>query len=363
MKAVILIGGQGTRLRPLTCNIPKSMVPILNEPFLEYLLLYLKKHGITDVVLAMGYLPDAIQKGLGDGSRLGMRLTYSVEPSPMGTAGAVKFAEPHLDREPFLVFNGDIITEIDLGAMIKLHRELGAKASIALTPVDNPTAFGVVETQAEGRITRFVEKPKPEQVTTNMINAGIYILQPEVLDLIPAGSHYMFEHHLFPLLLHRGDFMLAYPSQEYWIDIGTPEKYLKVHHDLLSKMGHLTHNKANIHPTARLGGTVMFGDGCVIEAGARLIGPLALGPGCHIGENATIEGSVLWDHVIVRKRASISNSIIGSGALIESKVDIPDQCVIGDKTVILEDTHLPAGSKVWPGLRVGEADLPLKPPQ
>ena len=171
MKAVILIGGEGTRLQPLTCNIPKAMVPILNRPFMEHLLCYLEKHGVMDVILAMGYLPDPIQNCLGDGAQFGVKLTYLVEEAPLGTAGAVKNAEQYLDG-PFIVFNGDILTEIDLTAMVERHQEIKPKVSIALTPVDNPTIYGVVETDARGMVKRFVEKPSWDGVTTNMINAG-----------------------------------------------------------------------------------------------------------------------------------------------------------------------------------------------
>ena len=260
MKAIILIGGEGTRLRPMTCNTPKAVVPILNRPFLEHLLLYLEKHGVTDVILAMGYLPDPVQKCLGDGSQLGVRITYVVEESPLGTAGAVKNAESFIDGA-FIVLNGDIITEIDLTDMIKRHQEIEPKASIALTPVDNPTVYGVVETDASGMVQRFVEKPGWDKVTTNMINAGIYILEPEVLAHVPASTHSMFERHLFPLLLEMGEPILSYPSDAYWIDIGTPEQYLKANHDLLLAWGdravHIT-GQSEIHPQAQIEGPVLI---------------------------------------------------------------------------------------------------------
>ncbi len=350
MKAVILIGGEGTRLRPLTCHTPKAIVPILNRPFLEHLLSYLHKHGIRDVILALGYLPDAIQSCLGDGSQLGGKITYLVEGSPLGTAGAVKNAESLLD-EPFIVFNGDIITEIDLTDMIKRHREIKPKASIALTPVDNPTLYGVVETDAEGKVKRFVEKPGRDEVIGNMINAGIYILEPEVLAHIPASTYSMFEHHLFPLLIGMGKPILSYPSNAYWIDIGTPEKYLKVNHDLLLKRNSpeiQTEGKSQIHQHARIEGPVLIGEGCVIAAGARVKGPTVLGPRCEIGEGAVLEGAVLWQGARVGKRALLRNCVVCSHGYIQDDSHILDNCMIGDSVTIKARNKLTQDTQVWP---------------
>ncbi len=361
MKAVILIGGQGTRLRPLTCTIPKAMVPVLNRPFLAHLLLYLKKHGVDEAILAMGYLPDAIQKGLGDGSSLGVRITYVVEKSPLGTAGAVKNADTFLD-DTFLVFNGDILTDIDLTEMIKRHHEAKPKASIALTPVEDPTAFGVVETDNKGRVRRFVEKPTRDQVNTNMINAGIYILEPEVLSLIPANTPFMFEHHLFPALLSRGDAMIAYPSHAYWIDIGTPEKYLKAHHDLLRKQEPevQTEDGTIVHPSARISGPVILGAGCTIAEGVTITGPTILGPDCRIGKRAVIDGAVVWGGAIAGEGAVIRRCLVGSGDCLDKGSEITESCVLGDNVTVTRGTRLPPGTKVWPNTRVTPADLPLK---
>ena len=350
MKAIILIGGEGTRLRPLTCHTPKAIVPILNRPFLEHLLSYLCKHGIRDVILALGYLPDVIQSCLGDGSQLGVKITYLPEKSPLGTAGAVKNAESLLD-EPFIVFNGDIITGIDLTDMVKRHREIKPEASIALTPVDNPTLYGVVEADAGGKVKRFVEKPGWDRVTSNMINAGIYILEPGVLAHIPASTHSMFEHHLFPLLLEMGKPILSYPSNAYWIDIGTPEKYLKVNHDLLLKRDSpdiQTGGKSQIHPRARIEGPVLIGEGCVIAAGARVKGPTVLGPQCEISEGAVLEGAVLWRGVRVGKRALLRNCIVCSHSYVQDDSHVPDNCVIGDSVTVNAGNKLAQDTQVWP---------------
>ena len=349
MKAVILVGGEGTRLRPLTCNTPKAIVPILNQPFLEHLLLYLKEHGVQDIILAMGYFPDQIQSCLGDGSQLGVRMTYSVEESPMGTAGAVKNAESLLD-DTFIVLNGDILTRIDLTDMIKRHREVKPKASIALTPVDNPTIYGVVETDAQGMVKRFVEKPAWDEVTTNMINAGIYILEPEVLKHVPASTPSMFERHLFPLLLEMGEPFLAYPSDAYWIDIGTPEKYLKANHDLLLEWGRdvRTQGKSQIHPSARIEGPVMVGQDCIIGEDAQIKGPAVLGPRCEVAKKAIIEGAVLWHNTKVNEKTVLKNCIICANSNIDKYSHVPDGCVLGDNTIVSQESKLAQGTKVWP---------------
>ena len=233
MKAVILVGGQATRLRPLTSNAPKAMLPVLNIPFLEYVIRYLSKHRIKDIILAQGYLAQPIESYLGDGSRLGVKLTYVVEDTPLETAGAVKNAEKYLG-ETCLMLNGDIFSDLDITAMIEHHRERKAKATIALTPVDDPTSYGLVETGARGRISQFLEKPSRSQVTTNMINAGTYLLEPEILAQIPPQTKVSIEREVFPLLLEQGKPVYAYPSSAYWMDTGTPEKYLRLHRDLLS---------------------------------------------------------------------------------------------------------------------------------
>ncbi len=350
MKAVILVGGEGTRLRPLTCNTPKAMVPILNRPFLEHAIRYLRGHGIGEIILAMGGLPDPLQSYFGDGSQLGVRMTYLVEESPLGTAGAVKNAESFLDG-PFIVFNGDILTEIDLTAMMRRHREIRPTASIALTSVDNPTIYGVVETDAEGRIKHFVEKPSWDEVTSNMINAGIYILEPEVLELIPTSAPSMFEHYLFPLLLKKGETILSYPSDGYWIDIGTPEKYLQAHHDLLLGRGDVgvrTEGKSEIHPAAHIEGPVLVAEGCVIAEGVQVKGPTVLGPQCRIAKGAVIEGAVLWHDSKVGEGAVLRNCVVASHSYVQQGSHILDDCILGDNVTVGEGNKLAQGTRIWP---------------
>jgi mannose-1-phosphate guanylyltransferase len=350
MKAVILVGGEGTRLRPLTCNTPKAVVPILNRPFLEHLLGYLGRHAVTEAVLAMGYLPDPIQSCLGDGTQLGVRLTYLVEESPLGTAGAVKNAESYLN-EPFLVLNGDIITGIDVTAMMKRHTEVKPKATIALTPVDNPTIYGIVETDSQGLVQRFVEKPTWDKVTTNMINAGIYLLEPEVLALIPESTTSMFEDYVFPRLLDMGERILGYPSDAYWIDIGTPEKYLQANHDLLlQQIGTdiQADGRSQIHPAAQIQGPVLIAEGCTVAEHARLEGPVVLGSHCEIGKGAVVEGAVLWDHSRVGEKAILRNCVVCSHGYVEQGSHVPDNCVLGEGVTVASGSMLDRDTKIWP---------------
>jgi mannose-1-phosphate guanylyltransferase len=335
MKAVILVGGEGTRLRPLTWKIAKSMVPVLNKPFLEYILCYLRGYGIDDIVLACCFLPDFIRSHFGCGDEFRVRLSYAVEDNPLGTAGAVKNAEEHLG-ELFFVLNGDVFTDLNLGAMLTFHRERKAKVTIALTPVQNPTIYGLAETDEHGRVLRFVEKPSWEQVTTNMINAGIYIVEPEVLQYIPSRTPFMFEHNLFPMLLEMGLPLYGYPSQGYWIDIGTPEKYLKLNHDLLLNgyaQGFIE-EPSSIDPTAKIKEPVIVGSDSNIGADVLLCGPVVMGHGCRIDEGALIEGAVLWSGVQVGRRAVLRNCVVADNCCIGDGGYVGSGLVLGHSVVL-----------------------------
>ncbi|MFC2051058.1 NDP-sugar synthase, partial [Chloroflexota bacterium] len=281
MKAIILVGGEGTRLRPLTYTVVKAMLPILNKPFIEYVFRYLGSHKIREIILAMGYKPDCITDYFGDASQLGTKLVYSVETEPLGTAGAVKNAERHIDNA-FFIMNGDIFTDINLTEMLRFHKKKGAKVTIALAPVDDPTRFGVVETDSNQRVTRFVEKPKPEQVTSNMINAGIYITEHEILNRVPQGKRFMFERDVFPVLLSEGEPVFGYATDAYWIDTGTPEQYLQLNRDLMFgksiqvdfRPDEIRINEgASVNPQAKLAGPILVDGDCSIGEGAQLKGP------------------------------------------------------------------------------------------
>lgn len=324
MKAVVLVGGEGTRLRPLTYQTVKAMVPVLDRPFLEHLLHYLARHSIDEVILAMGYKPDAI-KSYFSHTRLDLpKLVYSVESEPLGTAGAVKHAEQYLD-DTFFVLNGDIFTTIDLDAMLRFHKENKAKVTIALTPAEDPTRYGIIETDERFRVKRFVEKPGRDQVTTNNINAGIYILETDVLERIPGGKRIMFEHDVFPALLAAGEPIYAYPSTAYWIDIGTLEKYHQLNCELLTGKclqpgmapeGTRIHSDCLIHPDAKIQEPVLIGERCKIGSRVQIVGPSVIGAGCQIEDCAIIVQSILWQQVTVGKNAVLRKCIVASNSYI-----------------------------------------------
>jgi len=347
LKAVILVGGPGTRLQPLTFIIPKPMVPVLNFPFLEHTLAHLKQFGIEEVILAMSYLPDAISEYFGDGERCGIRLTYCIEKEPMGTAGAVKNAAAYLDR-PFIVLNGDdVFIEMNFHEAFAFHHKRKAKATIFLTRVENPSAFGVVETDENQKVQRFIEKPPPGTVTTNWINAGGYILEPEVLEYIPTGQHYMFEKGLFPRLLDAGEPVYGYPYRGYWLDVGTLEKYLSLNIDLLQSKtsSPLIHDSGRdgircgsdvtIHPTAVITAPAIIDRGCRIGKDVRLKGPVVLGQNCLLEEGASIENAVLWDNVHIGSNARVNRCIISSNTVIGNQQDVTNYAVTPSRTVPL----------------------------
>ena len=355
MKAVILVGGEGTRLRPLTYSTPKAMMPVLNRPFLEHLLVYLKNYEVDDVVLTLCYLPHGIRGYFGDGSELGVKLTYVMEDPPLGTAGAVKNAQRYLGGT-FFVLNGDIFADLNLSAMLQFHREKGSLATIALTAVDDPSPYGVVETDEQGRVLRFVEKPRREDAPGNMINAGVYILESDVLEHIPQDTFFMFEHDLFPLLLERGEPIYGYPSSGYWIDMGTPEKYFQLHRDLLAGKSaridcHDVGVGVSIHPTAHVEGTVVMDEGCAIGRSARIKGPVTFGRGCQVGEDAVIEDSGLWQGVHLGRRVTLRSCIVGSNCSIGDDVMLTSS-IIGDGAVIASSTKMEPNAKIPPGSQV-----------
>jgi len=334
LKAVILVGGEGTRLYPLTHNIPKPMLPVLNRPFLEHIIAYLRKCGIENIILALSYLPKIIQDYFGDGSNLDTQINYAVETNPLGTAGAVKNAEQYLDKT-FAVLNGDIFTNLDIAKMFAFHQRKKARATIALTQVDNPCVFGVVETDNDGRVQCFVEKPSPNQVTTNWINAGIYILEPDVLEHVPIGSHYMFERGLFPLLLELGEPIYGYQFNGYWLDMGTPEKYLCLNRDLLllkegsalidalSKDEVFCDRETIIHPSAEITGPVIIANKCRIGQRVHIKGPVIIGPDCYIGDDANLEETVIWQGVNIGTGAFLKQCVVSSNTKIKN-----NDCVI-----------------------------------
>jgi len=342
MQALILAGGKGTRLRPLTVYTPKPIVPICNRPFLLYQIDTLRRAGVIDITLSLSYQPEKIEQQLGDGSEFGVKLKYTVEPQPMGTAGAYKFAED-LIREPTVVLNGDILTDLDLKTVIRQHKERKAIATIVLTPVEDASAYGVVETESDGRVRRFLEKPQPEETTCKNINAGTYVLEPAVLDLIPKGENHSFEYGLFPKLLEKGEPFFAHiPQRTYWMDIGTPARYLQTHQDLLANRVsriHIKNRRGNFDSAthAEIDELSMIGDDCTIKPGAQIIESV-LGPGCYVEERARIEHSVVWAHTRVGTLAQIDRAIVGRGCHIGRSAVVGPGAVLGDKTSLTDYT-------------------------
>jgi mannose-1-phosphate guanylyltransferase len=343
MQALILAGGKGTRLRPLTVYTPKPMVPICNRPFLLYQIDTLRRAGVTDITLSLSYQPEKIEQQLGDGSNFGVKLKYAVEPQPMGTAGAYKFAED-LIREPTVVFNGDILTDLDLKTVIRQHKERNAIATIVLTPVEDPSAYGVVETEADGRVRRFLEKPKPDVSTCKNINAGTYVLEPQVLDLIPRGENHSFEYGLFPRLLEQGEPFFAHiPQRTYWMDIGTPARYLQAHYDLLANRVLRIHikdrrGKFDSATHSEIDELSVIGDECTLKPGVEIINSV-LGKGCYIEEGARIENSVIWSHTRVGTAAQVKDAIVGRGCYVGRSTMVGPGAVLGDKTSLTDYTR------------------------
>jgi mannose-1-phosphate guanylyltransferase len=335
------------------------MVPILNRPFLEHMLGHLRGHGVDSAVLTVCYLPDIIEAHFGRGERTGMDLSYVLEETPLGTAGAVKNVESELS-ETFFVLNGDIFTDLDLGDMVRFHREKGAQVTLFLTPVEDPSAFGVVETDPTGRVLRFLEKPSPGETTSKWINGGIYLMEPQVLTHAPSDEFYMFERGLFPKILDMDIPMYGYQARPYWMDLGTPASYLQVHHDLLTtssttktgdnwkEVSSASHEHSSIHPSAKVLGPVLLGEGCSIGPGALVQGPSVLGAGCTVGQDATILGSILWQKVVVERGAALEGCIVGDGAYIGEGAKVGERCILGDNVVLGKGNQMDRGMVIWP---------------
>lgn len=340
----MLVGGEGRRLRPLTDTRPKPMMQLVDRPFVAHQIDLLRRHGIDDVIFSCGYRPDALRAHFGDGSATGVRLRYVVDPEPLGTAGAVKNAEALLDGEPFLVLNGDILTDLDLGALAARHRETGAAGTIALTPVEDPSAFGLVRLFDDGRVEAFVEKPRADELRPGepyRINAGTYLLAPEVLDRVPAGRACSIEREVFPLLAADG-VLHGFPSDAYWRDIGTHASYLAANHDVLTGAlrtespagGAYAGPGAAIDPGAEVDGRSCVGAGAEVEAGAVLRGAV-VGAGSWIGPDAVLDGAIVGESVRV-----------GRGARLGPGVVVGDGAVVADGDVVDPATPVPTAEGV-----------------
>jgi mannose-1-phosphate guanylyltransferase len=352
VQAIVLVGGEGTRLRPLTYGTPKPMVPIMNVPFLARTMERLYEAGIRNVVLPAGYMPQAIVDYFGDGSSLDMRITYVIEETPLGTAGAIKNVEQHITGR-FFVLNGDILTSLDLRAMLRYQDEKRGLGALHLIRVDDPSPFGCVVHDDNGRVTAFVEKPPKGQEPTNEINAGTYLLEPEVLGYIPAGRNVSIERETFPRIIADGKALYAYTTDDYWIDVGRPENYLAAHRDVLSgamplalEPGISGNGAAALQGHPGIVPPVHADADVVVDASAKVGPNVVLGRGCSIGANAVIRESVLWERVSVGTRAIIEEAIVASGATIGPNARIGRGSVIGHDVTVEPEQVLEAGSRL-----------------
>lgn len=339
MQAVILVGGEGTRLRPLTYAIPKPMAPVLGRPFIGWIIERLRKADVDEIILSCCYLPDVIEAHFGDGAPFGVQLHYVVEDSPLGTAGAIKNAIRFI-RGPIFVSNGDILTGLDLRALHDAHVRHNAIATIHTMPVDDPSQYGVVETDADGRVLRFVEKPAPGETAARDINAGTYVLEREAVEGIPSGRSVSIERETFPQLIQETGRVYAVSTNDYWIDVGRPETYVQAHRDILDgkfeqplgveiAKGVWSADGAPLPKNVEIHGPVYIGPGAALEPGAKLEPYAVLYDGCRVGAGATIGASILWPRCDVGANAIVRDAILGLEAGVEPDTVVPAGSVIG----------------------------------
>jgi NDP-sugar pyrophosphorylase family protein len=350
VKAVVLVGGEGTRLRPLTSTTPKALLPIANEPYIERQLDWFAAHGVDEVVLSMGYLPDAFRAHFAtDDAALrfgGVRVRYAVEDEPLGTAGAIRFAADGIE-ERFIVCNSDILTDLDLSAMVRFHDERKAEATISLTQVEDPSAFGVVPTRADGEVIAFVEKPPAGNAPTDWINAGTYVLEPSFLDRIPPRLNVSIERETFPRMLTEPARLYGFAADGYWIDIGTPDKYLRANADVLA--GRVRSQQVT-GARAMAPGIWVQGD-AEVDAAARLVAPVLIGAGARVRGGATVDGSVLGPEAVVESGATVARSVLLGRCRVDDDATVLDS-VIGSDAVVASGAVLDSQTIVGAGVVV-----------
>lgn len=359
MKGVIMAGGFGTRLRPLTCNIPKPMVPLANKPIMEHIIHLLKKHGIRDIVAILYYQPDVIMDYFGNGERFGVDITYVSASHDFGTAGSVKNAEKYLDNEAFLIISGDVLTDFDLKSIIKFHKEKNALVTITTTQVTNPLQYGIIIIDPNTcKITRFLEKPSWEEVFSDTINTGIYVLEPEVLDYIPPGQMYDFSKNLFPKLLAELSSLYGYVATGYWKDIGNLTEYRLAHYDVLAHQIELEiYGKKNedvwIDKDSMIGdgvsfeGGVIIGKNCSIGEGVKITNS-CIGNNCIIEENSSITNSILWDGVHIGASCELRENIVGKESYIKKNSFLGVEAIVSDGCIVGSDCTIQPNVKMWP---------------
>jgi mannose-1-phosphate guanylyltransferase len=364
MQAVILVGGEGTRLRPLTSTVPKPVVPLVDRPFITFMLEWLASHGVDDVIMSCGFLATSVRNVLGDGSSLGIRLRFVEEPKPLGTAGALKFAESLLD-ERFLMLNGDVLTDMDLSAQIAQHDATGARATLALVPVADPSAYGLVHLNEDNSVRDFVEKPSSDAIDTNLISAGAYMLQRDVLELVPKGRKASIEREVWPLLV--GDGLYGFPSHSYWLDIGSPERYLKGTFDII---------EGNVHtPVAeRLGADWLAVDegaqvrgrvippavlerGVSVAEGAHVGSLVVLAEDVKVGAGCTVERSVILQGSEIAEGCVLSDCIVAAGCRVGPRSRISDGAVLGEGVTVGAENIISRGARIFPGVELPDGAI------
>jgi len=364
VQAVILVGGEGKRLRPLTSTVPKPVVPLVDRPFISFMLEWLHQHGIDDVIMSCGFLATSVRNVLGDGSGLGIRLRFVEEPDPRGTAGALKFAESLLD-ERFLMFNGDVLTDIDLTQQIAQHERTGAKATLALVPVPDPTAYGLVHLHEDRSVKEFVEKPSSDRIDSNLISAGAYVLEREVLELVPPDRNVSIEREVWPALI--GDGLYGYPSESYWLDIGTPERYLKGTFDIIegnvetAVKQRLGSDWLAIDEDADVRGRVI--PPAVLERGVRVadgahVGSLAvLADNVSIGAGTTVERAVILNGAEIGENCTLRDCIVAAGCRVGARTHITGGAVLGEGVTVGADNVISRGARIFPGVELPDGAI------
>lgn len=359
MKAVIMAGGEGTRLRPLTSNVPKPMLPVVNVPMMEHIVTLLRRHGVTEIVVTVAYLANSIRTYFGDGSEFGVRMVYATEDTPLGTAGSVRNAMDELD-ERFLVISGDVITDIDLTSIVAFHESHEAVATIGLVAVENPVDFGIVITRENGSIERFLEKPTWGQVFSDTINTGIFVLEPSIFDHIPSDGPSDFSSDVFPTLLRAGKGLYGAVADGYWEDVGTLEAYSRVHADVLDgkvqldidgfelRHGLWLGEGAELHPDAVVEGFAVIGDSCRVDAGVRIGGYTVLGSNVRVRADADLERTVVHDNVYVGEGTRLRGAVVGRGSDLRRGSRLDDGVVVGDQCFIGENAVVTSGVKIFP---------------
>jgi mannose-1-phosphate guanylyltransferase len=363
VQALILAGGEGTRLRPLTSTVPKPVVPLVDRPFITFMLDWLRSHGVDDVVMSCGHMAEGVRSVLGDGESVGLRLRYLEEPRPLGTGGALKFAEEMLD-ERFLMLNGDTLSDLDLTAQLRAHEATGARATLALYPVEDPSAYGLVRLQDDGSVREFVEKPAPDQIDTNNISAGAYVLERSVLDLLRRGERASIERDVFPRLV--GDGLYGHVGSGYWMDIGTPDRYLEATFDILEgtvktevaeRLSSFVCIEDGVVNGGRIVPAALVESGCRIGSGAQIGGRAVLQHDVEVGEGTTIESAVVMRGASIGANCTLRNCIVAAGARIGDHCVIDGMSVIGEGVVLGADNVASNGARLFPGVSIPDGGL------